>query len=522
MKSLDYDPAAIAVHAANLGDHSEANRRARRAFPPPPSPEKHPSVPRRGYLLRKYHDHLIVDLGSVIENAPDLAALRPDLIFGGPPCQPYSKAGAQIGDYDPRSELTEAFAIMVVCASPKYFVMENVKDVSTSQAYQRAADMLRLRGYGLTEVVVDASFYGNAQRRKRWICAGCLGESEGWFHEYLEQYKSPRQKTVADVLGPDFGVLKDDCLVDPAVEATDGKHYKLRDTDRAALRRCPPDVPIYFWRPGGPKSSAICRVDRPCPTITGKSTQGVGKNYRPHADDPIDLRKLAHPTFEQFSLLAGFPADWNWEVPVSLRRNDDGTLSKAEKVTETQIRQMVGNSVAPSLAECIGLAILDHDCGLAAGRPSSKSQDANANPVVLQQPGPFVVPKGYKEWLRDERGLLQKAFSQEISNLKRVKRYVAGRRLATASEELQALKLAPPPAFRALKSANRSTLRSTLQAFAEWEAMTIAAERERVMAARWQREHELLMEDVARLEAEQPAPPPDFMRRREQDRPPQP
>lgn len=484
IKSLDYDPAAVAVHRANLGDnHFFPPSRLRRPLPPKHIYKVEPCEPRRDHIAMDPRVHMIEDIGELNANAPEIAALKPDVIFGGPPCQPYSKAGARQGDLDPRSALTEAFAITIACAHPRYFVMENVEGVRRSKAYRRSMTMLRHHGYGLTETLLDGSYYGNAQKRKRWICAGCLGESDGWLLEYLEQYKSPWRLTVRDVLGPDFGTLLADCLVDQPAPIPKGGHYALRPRDRDELESCPEDVPLYFCRPGGVGSPGICRVDRSCPTITGKSTQGIGKNYLPNPDDPIDLRKLAHPTFEQFVLLVGYPQDWKWNVPVRLKREKDGSLTKANKITDTQIRQMLGNSVSPSLAECIGRAIVDHERGEAAGYPSSKSPEAANEPIARVRPTPVEVPEAYREWLRRELGLEGRTLSQEISNLKRVKRYIMGRRLASAMEEFQALELAPPPAFRKLESANRSTLRRVLQTYAEWEEMDRATRRMRKIAA---------------------------------------
>lgn len=477
IKSVDYDPAAVAVHEANLGngDVPPPSRPLFRKIGRPPYRKDEPRPIRRGHIVGNTEVHMIVDLAQVIENGPDFAALEPDIIFGGPPCQPYSQAGKMLGDDDPRSALTDAFAITVVCARPKYFVMENVPGVRDWKAYKRSIGMLRRHGYGLTEVALDASYYGNAQRRQRWICAGCLDEGDGWLLEYLEQYRSPRQRTVADELGADFGALALDCLVDLPAAIPAGNHYRLRNADRTVLSSSPGDARLFFCRPGGERSAGICRTDSPAPTITGKSTQGIGNNYRPDPTDPIDLRKLPHPTFAQFAQLAGFPSEWKWNVPVKFRRKKDGTLVQATEITDTQIRQMLGNSVAPSLAECIGLAITDHALGEVAGPRSSKAPERALERVEPIEPEPFKVPSAYISWLRENRGMTGKILTQEVSNLKRVKRYVAGRSLTLARDELFALERAPSPSFQELKTQNRSTLRGALRTFAEWQDMNEAA-----------------------------------------------
>lgn len=85
-------------------------------------------------------------LTAVIEIAPEVAHDKPDIIFGGPPCQALSSAGKGGGDNDPRSGLTEAFAIIIAAARPRYFVMENVKGLRKSETYKRAVAVFRRVG----------------------------------------------------------------------------------------------------------------------------------------------------------------------------------------------------------------------------------------------------------------------------------------------------------------------------------------------------------------------------------------
>ena len=65
--------------------------------------------------------------------------------------------------------------------------MENVDRARKSNAYHEARDIFVENGYGLTEVVLDASHCGVPQKRKRFFCIGVLGEPENVVLDYLKK-----------------------------------------------------------------------------------------------------------------------------------------------------------------------------------------------------------------------------------------------------------------------------------------------------------------------------------------------
>lgn len=108
-----------------------------------------------------------VDLSDVDLSVKTIAKYTPDIIIGGPPCQDFSGAGNRIeGD---RADLTIAYANIIQKVSPQYFVMENVERAASSNAYKKARKIFKDAGYGLTEKVLDASFCGVPQKRKRFF-----------------------------------------------------------------------------------------------------------------------------------------------------------------------------------------------------------------------------------------------------------------------------------------------------------------------------------------------------------------
>lgn len=90
------------------------------------------------------------DLKDIFHVGPMLAALAPDIIVGGPPCQDFSPAGERMEGE--RAALTRAFAMLVCISRPRWFVMENVPQAAGSRAWEDARAMLAKAGYGLTEL----------------------------------------------------------------------------------------------------------------------------------------------------------------------------------------------------------------------------------------------------------------------------------------------------------------------------------------------------------------------------------
>ena len=130
-------------------------------------------------------DHPVyeTDLSNVEEAVSVISALMPDVIIGGPPCQDFSSAGKRVEAG--RAGLTESFARIVAEVRPTCFVMENVANARKSNAYAVARSIFKAAGYGLTEVVLDASYCGVPQRRKRFFCIGMLGREDGFAEELL-------------------------------------------------------------------------------------------------------------------------------------------------------------------------------------------------------------------------------------------------------------------------------------------------------------------------------------------------
>jgi DNA (cytosine-5)-methyltransferase 1 len=104
------------------------------------------------------------------------------LVAGGPPCQPFSRAGRSIirdlvrrgirEHYDLRSELWQSFLLVVSMARPRAVLMENVPDMALDRdmwILRTMVDELEELGYAVEERVVATSDYGVPQSRQRLI-----------------------------------------------------------------------------------------------------------------------------------------------------------------------------------------------------------------------------------------------------------------------------------------------------------------------------------------------------------------
>lgn len=102
-----------------------------------------------------------------------------DLLCGGTPCQSFSVAGLRKGLDDPRGNLMLTFGAIAAKYRPKWLVWENVPGVLSSNVgrdFGAFLGMLGELGYGFAYRVLDAQYFGVAQRRRRVFVVGCLGD----------------------------------------------------------------------------------------------------------------------------------------------------------------------------------------------------------------------------------------------------------------------------------------------------------------------------------------------------------
>ncbi|MFI2029745.1 DNA (cytosine-5-)-methyltransferase [Streptomyces buecherae] len=155
---------------------------------------------------------LKMDLGDPAERDRLEEILKPaeiDLVAGGPPCQPFSRAGRnKIRDLvknhgrdpeDRRKELWSAYLDMVKRIRPRTVLMENVPDMGLHDDFfviRTIEDELEDLGYATQVRLVDAWNYGVPQHRKRLIL---LARND--VDQFVWQKPDLQRTTLRDAIG---------------------------------------------------------------------------------------------------------------------------------------------------------------------------------------------------------------------------------------------------------------------------------------------------------------------------------
>jgi len=254
-------------------------------------------------IYKANFDHPVFDLDlSQISNYVFIASLKPDMIIGGPPCQDFSSAGKR-NENNGRGDLTISFADIVIYLQPEWFVMENVDRILKTQKLKQVKQKFFEAGYGLSEVVLNASYCGVPQTRKRYFLIGKLDEKEHFMDFYLTKNLSKHQMTLYDYFGDSLGT----------------KHYYRH--------------PRNYTRRG------IFSIYEPSPTIRGVN-RPIPNGYTKHIGDTIDDFSRVRPlTTEERARIQTFPKNFQWFG------------------TKTDLEQIIGNAVPVNLAKFVGNSI---------------------------------------------------------------------------------------------------------------------------------------------------------------------
>ena len=138
-------------------------------FPSAVLRERWPDVPNLGDITNVNWKRVVREYGEA------------DLVVGGSPCQSFSVAGTRTG-LDGASGLMWEYVRCVRELMPRWLLWENVPGALSSshgEDFRCLLEALDALGYGLAWRVLDAQFFGVAQRRERVFLVGRLGDVEG-------------------------------------------------------------------------------------------------------------------------------------------------------------------------------------------------------------------------------------------------------------------------------------------------------------------------------------------------------
>lgn len=95
---------------------------------------------------------------------------QPDIVIGGPPCQPFSVAGKQKATRDPLGLLYRDYIKHICYLQPEVVVMENVyglAQVKSAKMLEEIYQSFLEIGYKITHQELLAANYGTPQKRRR-------------------------------------------------------------------------------------------------------------------------------------------------------------------------------------------------------------------------------------------------------------------------------------------------------------------------------------------------------------------
>lgn len=276
---------------------------------------------------------------------------RPDLVAGGPPCQPWSSAGLQQGFSDPRGQLMHHFIRLVDELRPRFVLMENVRGLVTAvgptgepgEALRLIQSRLEEVGYASAVGMLNAADFGAAQRRVRLFLVASSDHR-------LPAFPQPTH-------------------ADPTKSNLLNGHCKPWVPLGALLATLPTPDPEDVVRPAGEKASQLAQL-RPG---TGLRTAGRVESNRPsghwgYRQDSF----LADPSLPSRTIRAAATPDWIRDHDGNLRRltwRECATLQgfpegwRFAGTVASRFRQ-IGNAVQATSARVMGQVILE---SLAAG-----------------------------------------------------------------------------------------------------------------------------------------------------------
>jgi len=233
-----------------------------------------------------------------------IKGLQPDLIMGGPPCQDFSSAGKRDLSGG-RASLTYHFTNIVCGVKPTWFVMENVEQIKKSHILHEVVIKFKDEGYGLSSVILDASYCGVPQTRTRFFLIGHLHDQHNQLNQLFKQRLANQAMTIKNYLGDSLG------------------------------------IEFYYRHPRNYNRRGVFSIHEPSPTIRGVN-RPVPSGYQLNSCDPkgLNLKKIRPLTTIERSYIQTFPKSFYFEG------------------TKTNLEQMIGNAVPVNLAKFVADTII--------------------------------------------------------------------------------------------------------------------------------------------------------------------
>jgi DNA (cytosine-5)-methyltransferase 1 len=212
-----------------------------------------------------------------------------DLLAGGVPCPPFSRAGKQLGSSDERDLFPQAIRLVDECR-PKAVMLENVRgllDAVFDDYRNKVEKQLRKLGYVPGWHLLNASDYGVSQLRPRVVFVGIR-------KDLVEHYSWPEPNRSDP---PTVGELLHDLMK--------SKGWLGADQWRERANAIAPTLVGGSKKHGGPDLG---------PTRAKRAWAGLGVDGMGLWDDPPARGFVGMPrlTARMTARIQGFPDTWNF------------------------------------------------------------------------------------------------------------------------------------------------------------------------------------------------------------------
>ena len=299
--------------------------------------------------INKYHPDDILRLANIPEGR------KVDVIFGGPPCQSFSTAGARRALADERGNVFLRYIEIVEKIHPTYVVIENVRGLlSAPYPYKDIEepikggalcvilDRLKEAGYTMSFELYNAANFGAPQIRERVVMIGKLGGPK-------VPYLSPTHDESIR-----YGLLPWVTLREAVADIEDKPHHYVEFPEKR-LKYYRMLKEGQYWKDlpkevqeeamgatlklGGGKTGFFRRVsfNRPSPTLVTDPTMPATDLCHPTENRPLSV--------EEYSRIQGFPDNWSICGPIKEQYKQIGNavpIKLGEAIARTIIADMYG------------------------------------------------------------------------------------------------------------------------------------------------------------------------------------
>ena len=319
--------------------------------------------------INQYSSKQILEMAGLSEKA------HVDIIFGGPPCQAFSTAGARRGFDDERGNVFLTYLSRISDLKPTYVVIENVRGLLSAAypygklqkpikggALKIILDRLKEMGYTVSFNLYNAAYFGAPQIRERVVIIGKRGNKKV---SYLTPTNSDRP---SDNLPP--FVTFEQAVKD--VEQLEQHHIDFPEKRLKFYRMLKEgqywkDLPKESQREamgrsldlGGGKTGFYRRLawNKPSPTLVTNPIMPATDLCHPDEDRPLSI--------EEYKAIQGFPPEWTI----------CGNILDQYK--------QIGNAVPINLGAAIGKTVMNDLNGIKSDAPKqfTYSRYVNTNEI---------------------------------------------------------------------------------------------------------------------------------------------